>query len=128
MREHEAINSKRGIGVREIACRNRAVRILTRLELTSDDHALIDNFEIVDSVIKDLLSVDDNPLRAINERPHQHIGRCDVLISISSMSRLKDQHAEFVKTIEAQIQKLQQVKAQYAKTDHAAAGTLGRFQ
>jgi hypothetical protein len=57
--------------------------------LTSDDTAVCSDFKVVDPVVGNLLPVDYNLVKTLNKRPDQDIRGCDVLVSISSMSRLE---------------------------------------
>ncbi len=87
--EHEAIDSGGGIGAGKICHRDGTIGILAGLELTPDDKALGSNFEVVNSVVGNLLSVGYNLVQTFNKRSHQDIRCCDVLVSISLMSRLE---------------------------------------
>ena len=67
VRAYESINTECGIGTRKICSCYGTKRIRTRLELTSDNHTSGGDFKVVDSVIRDLLPVDDDPVITLNE-------------------------------------------------------------
>lgn len=57
--------------------------------MPSYDATARDDLQIVDSVVRNLLSVDNDLVITLNERPHEDVRGRDVLIAISFMSRLE---------------------------------------
>jgi hypothetical protein len=66
VREYETIYSKGRIGAREIGSLNDTIRVLAGLELTPDYETVCGDFEIVDSVVIDLLSVDNYSVKTFH--------------------------------------------------------------
>src|SRR3990170_4370161 len=50
---------------------------------------MVGDLKIIDSVVRNLLSVDHNLVKPLNKRPNEHVRRCYVLVAIPSMSRLQ---------------------------------------